>query len=474
MRILKLQSCLLAFILLLGSSVLTTFAMDTLPFEAGSLKAVESIFKGLNLSFRDEDPPWSTLDCSFGRNGIAKDNSSDETFRPMDIAVQRDGRILVTGFFENPAGSHRAFLRRYMPNGTPDPRFGTNGSVRLRSAHLLTHERGERIALLPNGKIAVYGLLEGSGQIVPVVWMINGAGTADDTFGTNGVRTLSEYPGYDRGDIMSVRGNRVLVVVSSRTDAKLVGLRPNGSLDPSFGTNGEVTTGLVTTGELGVLVPRSNSSPVRAYIESTTGNIVVAGRVLGIGDTGFPRNRAIQLRRFLPNGTADNTFHNYQIGPDCPPGASVECPTSTARFNSFYRITPVEVPGGGVLIHYSTFKDIGIGFQAFNVVDANGLPVIEWQPIGLPEIRLNFAAIENSGDRVILGKVVGGLHFRSYTEASTGPQHSDSSFVIPFSFGSIGAFLTSYDSRPAALLPDNRVVAVGILDDRLTLAMVLP
>jgi hypothetical protein len=44
------------------------------------------------------------------------------------VSVDRKGRTLVGGVFATP-GSSRLFLRRYLPDGTPDRSFGKRGRL---------------------------------------------------------------------------------------------------------------------------------------------------------------------------------------------------------------------------------------------------------------------------------------------------------------------------------------------------------
>ena len=69
------------------------------------------------------------LDTTFGSAGIVKFNNSDEDVA-YDLKIQPDHKIVVGGtsglsFF----GPRPAALWRYMPDGTPDNTFGTNGFV---------------------------------------------------------------------------------------------------------------------------------------------------------------------------------------------------------------------------------------------------------------------------------------------------------------------------------------------------------
>ena len=69
---------------------------------------------------------WGDYDTTFGSLGIASDGITSHY--PEGVAVQADGKILVTGF-RYVSGKKRFFLRRYLSNGQVDTSFGNNGSA---------------------------------------------------------------------------------------------------------------------------------------------------------------------------------------------------------------------------------------------------------------------------------------------------------------------------------------------------------
>jgi uncharacterized delta-60 repeat protein len=77
--------------------------------------------------------PDGSIDPSFGSNGKVI-TSLGESFdgNPNSIAVQSDGKILVGGVGVGPMNytTWADFaLVRFMPDGSPDPSFGINGIV---------------------------------------------------------------------------------------------------------------------------------------------------------------------------------------------------------------------------------------------------------------------------------------------------------------------------------------------------------
>src|SRR5262249_16465480 len=143
-------------------------------------------------------------------------------------------------------------VRRYLPNGTPDPTFGANGRVRT--------------AIQPGASDAITGLAiqPGDGKIVAVgstskpnaahLWDVVPylpGGGLDPSFDGDGKLTTSFGKGStdsDPYDVEVLPGGKLLVVgqvkiTSARgTDFAIVRYLPSGALDTSFGQGGIVVT----------------------------------------------------------------------------------------------------------------------------------------------------------------------------------------------------------------------------------------
>src|SRR5205814_6657894 len=199
-------------------------------------------------------PPFPQLPRGYRGEGPAVLRDAAAT-----LALQPDGKIVVAG-----TADYALALLRYRPDGTRDPKFGTNGTVTTR---LSTHEKyadlASALALQTDGKIVVAG----------AAWMASGYGVflarfhpdgrLDTDFGAAGKVTSSIGTGAS-ALALQPDGNMVVVVGSSGfgTNASLVRFLPDGHLDPSFGSGGTITTAL---------------HDVRASLLQSDGKIVVAG-----------------------------------------------------------------------------------------------------------------------------------------------------------------------------------------------------
>ncbi|MBV6441110.1 MAG: T9SS C-terminal target domain-containing protein [Haliscomenobacteraceae bacterium CHB4] len=191
--------------------------------------------------------PDGLLDASFGVNGWADllPPGASEIYG-VNMALQADGKILVTGIVSQLTGE-ALFVARFLSNGQIDNSFGTNGLF-------VEDDGGNavpvNIAVQADGKILVTGYWS-PGFSVPVrvlLLRISDDGAPDNSFGVNGrvvmpVGDYSAYP-FDSGLLPDGR----ILVAGNTQDADyndvlfIARFQPGGAIDDSFGDQGIVTT----------------------------------------------------------------------------------------------------------------------------------------------------------------------------------------------------------------------------------------
>ncbi|MDR3415556.1 MAG: hypothetical protein P4L83_05145 [Nevskia sp.] len=193
-----------------------------------------------------------SLDPSFGKGGIATTGTSTNVVLPLAAIEQPGGDIVVVSQYRSASGTFLS-LMRYLPNGTLDTRFGQNGTT------LTAFDTGPGFSITPT-QVALLS----SGDIVVVGSAANGGGSSGSpTFAF----ALARYT-------------------------------PNGALDTSFGTGGQVTT----------IFGGSAGAYVSAMLVDPNGNILVGGTNLILGPTRATAKNFMVLARYKPNGTLDPTF----------------------------------------------------------------------------------------------------------------------------------------------------------------------
>lgn len=189
------------------------------------------------------------LDSTFGVGGIVtyRLNDLEETFQ--GVAVQPDGKIVVTG--KN--GNGKIIVIRYNANGSFDSSFA-NGGIFV-ATNITVFASSTAIALQPDGKIVVSGIYAVSGNDnAYLVIRLNTNGSLDTTFGGQGFVITNLSPGNDLSRDIAVQSDGKIVVCGSvndmgvtGSDIGLVRFMPDGSLDFTFNLNGIVTTSITVT-----------------------------------------------------------------------------------------------------------------------------------------------------------------------------------------------------------------------------------
>ena len=125
-----------------------------------------------------------TVCRGIARNRIARlnqDGTLDTTFDPgigpdqggvSEIAVQADGKILISGFFFHYSGTPQVAIARLNPNGTLDTTFTPSPLVNAPAS----------IALQDDGKLVIGGTFTEAGVTRPRVLRLNTDGSLDTTF----------------------------------------------------------------------------------------------------------------------------------------------------------------------------------------------------------------------------------------------------------------------------------------------------
>jgi len=240
--------------------------------------------------------PDGMLDASFGATGrrVTPINAG-EAFATLH---QPDGRVVVAGHGIIGGGDYNFILMRLFPDGGPDPSFGEGGQVVTDFAGLI--DGAFALALEPDGRI----LAAGYATVAPAAGGRNFAlarylpdGSLDPTFGTGG-RVTTDFGGLDVAQAVTIQSDGRIVAAGytssgGMTRIALARYLPSGTLDPAFGTGGRVVTDLSGDNEI-----------ASAVAVQTDGGIVVAGRAgtIASGSLDFV------LLRYLASGALDPAF----------------------------------------------------------------------------------------------------------------------------------------------------------------------
>jgi len=176
------------------------------------------------------------LDPTFGTGGKTVSSSSSLARTAL---LQSDGKIVVAGGFAASPGH----LERFATDGTVDASFGSGGVV---DTPMFDPVAG--LAQQPDGKILAATSL--GGDQAPdrtfAVARLNADGSLDSTFGTSGIASTVFGAGRSNALAVFVQPDGKVVAGGSVFYFGVFGFalarfESDGTLDPSFGTNGQLT-----------------------------------------------------------------------------------------------------------------------------------------------------------------------------------------------------------------------------------------
>ncbi|WP_051935384.1 NPCBM/NEW2 domain-containing protein [Deinococcus sp. YIM 77859] len=215
------------------------------------------------------------LDPTFGTGGRVFLSFDVPTAPTEDearaVTVQPDGKIVVAGKSDAPGGATGWLLARLNPNGSLDTTFAQNGAERGGYYGLFNdvvlEPDGDIVAVGYEGRFVASGVVrryrsDGSLQAAATVRFSEGSPASQNT--------LSDVWLQPDGKLL-VGGMGRADSSSSATQYGLARLKPDLSLDPSFGTGGQVLTGLPVT----FLPEGLPATPLGALLQQPDGKIIV-------------------------------------------------------------------------------------------------------------------------------------------------------------------------------------------------------
>ena len=218
------------------------------------------------------------LDATFGDAGLVSLYFAGLTDEVSDVALTRDGRIVVAG-----TSGNRLAVARFMENGTPDPSFGAEGRVTI-DFGLTTV--GRAVAVAPRGRI----LIAGTASSDLVVAQLNANGSRDRRFGTRGVARIDLGGSEGAWDVALAPDGGIVVA----------GTTSRGPDPPNF-----LLARLANPPRIVKLIPKRRLGIARAVIEIPAPGRVKIRRTKKLRRAAGERESAGRLRlRLTPRGKA--------------------------------------------------------------------------------------------------------------------------------------------------------------------------
>ena len=268
----------------------TKFARDiALQADGKILVAGEDWSNGRNRFALVRFDQAGNVDSSFSQDGFVTEGFGFDSALGESLIVQADGKIVVAGTAFNGVATDFA-IARYNPDGTLDAGFDADGllttSFGIHGAHAYA------IAQQADAKLVLAGSYWNGLDLDFALARYNLDGSLDSGFGSNGRVYLPIGAGHDGAQALAIAADgKILVAGYSGSDAVLVRLNADGSLDTGFG-------------HLGIA-----SAALGAQSSNATGVAVQAdGRILLAGTRSNGNTIDFSLLRFNVDGSLDTSF----------------------------------------------------------------------------------------------------------------------------------------------------------------------
>jgi uncharacterized delta-60 repeat protein len=391
-----------------------------------------------------------SLDTSFG-GGKVTTSYSPATAAGGDVAVQTDGKYVVVGHV-----GKDFLISRYNTDGSLDTTFGVthSGKVDVHVGANGSTSYALSVAIGANGDIIAGGVASGGGETDAVLGIVRllPNGSLDSSFGTTGQITYSGFTDIFRFATTAIAvqiDGKVLLEgtfndssISSDDSIGIARFNVNGSVDKTFASNGLQKANLGFGTWASSLAIDSNGS---ASTNSLYGTIVVAGtEQLDDGSL------KVALLRLKSNGSFDSSFDgDGKTSPAYPSTTVGSLPQVAIESDNSILIAEggvtKNVSGNILLAHYLTNGKLDTSFGGHGTGFGN--------------------AISGGSPRGIAIGYTGDIFVGDLSSSRFGVVAFTSKGLLDTTFGSGGEGSTTFSDAGQvagiAVAPDHRIIVVG-------------
>ena len=243
-----------------------------------------------------------SLDQTFGNQGLAVTGFGDGSAAASAVVLQPDGKIILVGV--SGAGPYSELndfaLARYNANGSLDSTFGNGGKLKTHFPGVFnTGSTATAVALQSDGRIVVAGRYKNEGSYREfALARYNANGSLDPSFGSSGMLTTTMGAGDAAALSIALLPNGRIVLTGYFTaghrnhDFALACYSASGTLDQNFGNGGRVTTDF-----------SGNSDDIAEVVAlQSDGKLILAGQ------TGLYPSFNVAVARYNSTGQLDPSF----------------------------------------------------------------------------------------------------------------------------------------------------------------------
>ncbi len=234
-----------------------------------------------------------SLDNHFGTSGKLLTDFTSGLDWARAVLLLPDGKIIVGGSSDGMFTNANFAIAQYRSNGNLDNSFGANGKVMTDFTN--TKDLSTSLALQPDGKIIAVGQTWVGMTMDVALVRYNKDGSLENRFGTGGKCSSPSGGSSDLAlDVALQADGKIIVVGHTRIDTNwnfaISRYNQDGSLDVSFGRNGQIITDI-----------NANNDMLLSVAIQADGKIVVAGTsgMGGINGSNGKYNSVFTLARYL-------------------------------------------------------------------------------------------------------------------------------------------------------------------------------
>lgn len=251
------------------------------------------------------------LDSTFATNGMVIGSFNNNLHEFNQLKLNDDQSIILLGTnYEN--NDYKKFIAKYSSQGQLETSFGNNGVVIVETTNN-DHQYFQRLFIQNDEKIVIGGYVENplnNEKIYQIKRFLNN-GNVDSTFGVDGTAVIFNDASQNNihlfiSDIGQHSDGKLLICAEGWQSSKLTRLNTNGSVDSTFGNDGNVAIDLLTTNGLNYKL-----------VECLTDDKILLGAYVNFSNTSGTESN-IRIYKLNYDGSLDinyglNGYHTFEL-----------------------------------------------------------------------------------------------------------------------------------------------------------------
>jgi len=241
------------------------------------------------------------LDVSFSGDGLATSSPFTSQSYPTRIFALPSGKLRIIAYGYNTNSFEKISAAGFKANGTADSSFGTNGIAQYSGSS--SYNGAYAAELLDDGSFLIGGEIYLAGKYQASVLKINASGSPVSSFGTAGFATFNASPVENFCNAIAISGGRILMIGGQYQE------QDNSIVSFAFGINASTSTldqGFANGGRAFFKESKASTRP-GCLIKTADGKYLATGTLENF-------NSDLFISRFNSNGSLDQTFENQGLG----------------------------------------------------------------------------------------------------------------------------------------------------------------